>query len=87
MQKVLTTGALSDTVVALMAIDILIEIVFWHKIHQLGKNCLSEMHPRSKNRRSVNMISNITFSLSLYLTAYQSDIPKLANLNRTTMKP
>jgi hypothetical protein len=41
---VLTTAALSDPVVALMAIDTLLEIVFWHKIHQLGKNCLSGMH-------------------------------------------
>ena len=47
MKKVLTTGALSDPVVALMAIDTLLELVFWYKIHQLGLNCLSEMHFRS----------------------------------------
>jgi hypothetical protein len=58
MQKVLATGALSDPVVALMAIDTLLELVFWHKIHELGKNCLSGMHFRSNNGRSENMISN-----------------------------
>jgi len=46
-KKVLITGALSDHVVALMAIDTLLELVFWHKIHLLGKNCLSGMHFRS----------------------------------------
>lgn len=61
MQKVLTTGARFDPVVALMAIDTLMEIVFWHKIHQLGKNCLSEMHFRLTDGRSENMISNIVF--------------------------
>ncbi len=58
MQKVLTTGAHSDPVVALLAIDTLLELVFWHKTHQLGKNCLSGMHFRSNNGRSKNMTSN-----------------------------
>jgi len=61
MQKVLTTGALSDHVAALVGIDTLMELVFWHKIHQLGKNSLPEMHFRSINGVSENMIPNVTF--------------------------
>jgi hypothetical protein len=58
LQEVLTTGALSIPGVALMAIDTRMELVFWHKLHQLGKNCLSEMHFRSNNGRNKNTISN-----------------------------
>ena len=68
MQKVLTTGALSDLVFALRAIDTLLELVFWHKIQQLGLNCLSEMHFRSIKGRSAYMISNRYIFMSLYLS-------------------
>jgi hypothetical protein len=68
LQKVLTTGALSDPLVAFKAIDILLELVFCHKIHLLGKNCLSEMHFRSNKGSSACMISNRYIFMSSYLS-------------------
>ena len=81
MQKVLTTGALSDPVVALMAIDTLLELVFWHKIHQLAKTVFPECNFAQTMEERLYDFKSLIF-LSLYLAVSQSYIPFPANLNR-----
>jgi hypothetical protein len=57
-QKMLPASKFSYSIVALVIIDTLLELVFWHKLHQLCKDCLSCIHFRSNNKMSEIMISS-----------------------------
>jgi hypothetical protein len=57
-QKMLSAGECSHAVVALVMIDTPLELIFWHKIYQLCKDCFSCIHFRSNNRMSEIMISS-----------------------------
>lgn len=69
-QKMLPAGERSHTVVALVMIDTLLELIFWHKLHQLCKDCLSCIHFRSNNRMNENMISSRKIFKPLYYAVY-----------------
>jgi len=57
-QEMLPASKFSYSIVALIMINALLELIFWHKLHQLCKDCLSCIHFRSNNGMSEIMISS-----------------------------
>jgi hypothetical protein len=47
-----------------------LELIFWHKCHQLRKDCFTDMHFRSNKERSENIISNRQILKTLQYAVY-----------------
>lgn len=69
-QEMLSASKFTNSIVALVIIYTLLELVFWHKCHQLRKDCFTYMHFRSNKEKSENIISNRKIFKPLYHAVY-----------------
>ena len=69
-QEMFPASKFSYSIVALIMINTLLELIFWHKCHQLRKDCFTDMHFRSNKERSENIISNRQILKTLQYAVY-----------------